>query len=143
MPVDVKKFLSQGDRRLEKELLAKRYEMVTTEGKDGKDFRIKILKLYYKNELAEVSTEWLCPRKCLLVNCQSICSFEKHYALTKLCDIIRLPWFFWLKPGSTLKNPILKISYFPPSTLLPDMSVIVVNIVAVWLHSVQKTRWMY
>ena len=56
-PVYVKKVLSQDDRRLEKELLAKRYEMVTTEGKDRKDFGIKILKLYYKNELVEISTQ--------------------------------------------------------------------------------------
>ena len=56
-PVYVKKFLSQDDRRLEKELLAKRYEMVTTEGKDRKDFRIKKLKLYYRNELVEISTQ--------------------------------------------------------------------------------------
>ena len=86
-PVDVKKFLPQDDRRLEKELLAKRYEMVTTEGKNRNDFGIKNLKLYYKNELDEISTQWQCPRKCLLVNCQSICSFEKRYALTELCNI--------------------------------------------------------
>ena len=55
-PVYVKKFLSQDDRRLEKQLLAKHYEMVTTEGKDRKDFRIKNLKFYYKNELVEIST---------------------------------------------------------------------------------------
>ena len=56
-PVYVKKFLSQDDCRLEKELLDKRYEMVTTEGKDRKDFRIKNFKLYYKNELVETSTQ--------------------------------------------------------------------------------------
>ena len=55
-PVYVKKILSQDDRRLEKELLAKRYEMVTTEGKDRKDLKIKNLKLYYKKELVEIST---------------------------------------------------------------------------------------
>ena len=62
--VYVKKFLSQGDRGLKKELLSKRYEIVTTDGRVRKDFRIKILKLYYKNELLEISTQCLCPRKC-------------------------------------------------------------------------------
>ena len=75
-PVYVKTFLSQDDRRREKELLAKRYEMVTAEGKDRKDFRIENLKLYCKNELVEISIQ--CPRKCLLVNCQSGCSFDKR-----------------------------------------------------------------
>ena len=60
---------------------------MTTEGKDRKDLRIKNLKLYYKNELFEISTQWLCPRNCLLVNCQSICSFEQRYALTKICNV--------------------------------------------------------
>ena len=40
-PVYVKKILSQDDRRLEKELLARRNEMVTTEGKDRKDLKKK------------------------------------------------------------------------------------------------------
>ena len=105
-PVYVKKFLSQHDHRLEKELPAKRYEMVTTEEKDRKDFK-KNLKLYYKIELVEISTQGLCPSKCLLVNCQSICSFEKRYALTKLCELNSVTLVFltrtWLY--SEISNP--------------------------------------
>ena len=142
-PVYVKKFLSQDDRRPEKELLARRYEMVTTEGKDKKDFRIKKLKLFYKNELVEISTQSLCPRKCLLVNCQSICSFGKRYALTKLCNINSVNLVFltetWLY--SEISNP--EIFLVLPSSSLPDMIVLLVNMVAVWLHSVQRTPWMY
>ena len=49
MPVCVKKIHSQSDRRLEKDLLAKRYEMVTTEGKDRKDFRKKNFEALLQN----------------------------------------------------------------------------------------------
>ena len=56
-PVYVKTCFSQDDRCLEKELLAKRYEMVTSEGKDRKDFTIENLKLYCKNEPVQNSTQ--------------------------------------------------------------------------------------
>ena len=81
--------------------------MLTTEGKDRKDFRIKKLKLYYKNELVEISTQWLCPRECLLVNCQSVCSFENCYALTKLCQINWVILVFLTKTWlySEISNP--------------------------------------
>lgn len=46
--VYIKKYLSPGDRQIEKQVLAKRYEMINSEGKSREDFRIKKLKLYYK-----------------------------------------------------------------------------------------------
>ena len=143
-PVYVKKLLSQDDRRLEKELLAKRYEMVTTEGKDEKDFRIKNLKLYYNNELVEIYTQWLGPRKCLLVNCQSIWTFEKRYALTKLCNVNSVTLVFltetWLYSEITNPETFLRYSFNIIARHDRDRGK---NLVAVWLHSVQRTPWMY
>ena len=55
-PVYIKKFLSSADRQLEKAVLAKRYHVVTVEGKDRQDFHIKNLKLYYKNTLVDIAT---------------------------------------------------------------------------------------
>ena len=55
-PVYIKKFLSSADRQLEKVFLAKRYHMVTAEGKSRQDFQIKNLKLYYKNTLVDIAT---------------------------------------------------------------------------------------
>ena len=46
--VYIKKFLSSKERAIEKEILSKRYSMITQEGKSKEDFRIKNLKLYYK-----------------------------------------------------------------------------------------------
>ena len=55
-PVYIKKLLSSADRQLEKNVLAKRYHMVTVEGKDRQDFQIKNLKLYYKNTIVDIAT---------------------------------------------------------------------------------------
>ena len=56
-PVYIKKFLSSTDRQLEKDILAKRYHMINIEGKKKSDFRIKNLKLYYKDDLVDVVTK--------------------------------------------------------------------------------------
>ena len=56
-PVYIKKFLSSTDRQLEKDILAKRYHMINVEGKKKSDFRIKNLKLYYKDDLVDVVTK--------------------------------------------------------------------------------------
>ena len=54
--VYIKKFLSHSDRQTEKNLLAKRYQMITSEAKNKKDFRIKNLKLYYKGAPVDISS---------------------------------------------------------------------------------------
>ena len=55
--VFIKKFLSSTDRQLEKYIVAKRYHMINIEGKKKSDFRIKNLKLYYKDDLVDVVTK--------------------------------------------------------------------------------------
>ena len=45
------------DRQLEKDILAKRYHMINVEEKKKSDFRIKNLKLYYKDDLVDVVTK--------------------------------------------------------------------------------------
>ena len=61
--------------------------MINVEGKKKSDFRIKNLKLYYKDELVDVVTKWLSTFKCALINGRSVCSLDKRYELLKLCAV--------------------------------------------------------
>lgn len=54
LPIYLKKFLSSADRAIEKKILAERYRLVTEESLEKKDFKIKNLNLFYKNQLVEI-----------------------------------------------------------------------------------------
>ena len=53
-PVYIKKLLSPEDRALEKKILAKRYDMITNQGKVKSKFKITILQLFYQANMVKV-----------------------------------------------------------------------------------------
>ena len=55
-PVYVKEFPSVEDRKLEKEILSKRYNLIQKEGYDRSLFKTKKLKLFYNDKPVHVST---------------------------------------------------------------------------------------
>ena len=54
-PAYIKKYLSPGESEIEKKNLAKGYDLITVESKNRKDFHIKKLELFFKNDLVEMN----------------------------------------------------------------------------------------
>ena len=73
-----RKFLSSADKEVENRILAKRCEILNTEGKDRYDLRIRNLELFCRGVCVPVINvpSWLKNIECLLFICQPIRSMD-------------------------------------------------------------------
>ena len=78
--------LSPSDLAIERKLLSKRYELISN-GVPKETVKIRYLKLYQGNK--ELNIDWLNKEaKCLLVNCQSLLSFNRRLSLLSKVNLV-------------------------------------------------------
>ena len=94
LPIYVKKLISADERKLKKEILSTRYNLIQNKGYDCSLFRIRKLELFYNNQPIGVEVPTKHELNCLLVNALSLLSVSKRHELTKLCSLNTISLLF-------------------------------------------------